>query len=58
MGEFLIFIFFVRVILFKKFKMYLGKYDEGVNNFIYKCYVSILFELFLLFKWIYKFYKN
>lgn len=49
MGEFLIFIVFVRVILFKKFKMYLGKYDEGVNNYIYKCYVSILFELFLLF---------
>lgn len=44
MGEFLIFIFFVRVILFKKFKMYLSKYDEGVNNYIYK-FVMLVFCL-------------
>lgn len=49
MGEFLIFIVFVRATLFKKSKTHSGKYDEGVNNHIYKCYVSILFELFLLF---------
>lgn len=44
MGEFLIFIFFVRATLFKKSKTHSSKYDEGVNNHIYK-FVMLAFCL-------------